>query len=111
MLIKTIKLNNIRSYKEYEISLSEGSTLLSGNIGSGKSSIFLAIDFALFGISRDLPGTALLRNGEKEGSVELPTENDLYLVGTKATVMKIFDMPDNSKSAIVKGVNHLLFDE
>lgn len=71
MLIRKIKLNNIRSYKEHEITLSEGSTLLSGNIGSGKSSIFLAIDFALFGISRDLPGTALLRNGEKEGSVEL----------------------------------------
>ena len=41
---------------------------------------------------------------QKDGSVELPTENDLYLTGTMATVMKIFDMPDNSKSAIVKGI-------
>lgn len=74
MLIKKIKLNNIRSYKDQEIAFPEGSILLSGNIGSGKSTILLAMDFALFGISRDLPGTALLRNGEKEGSVELEFE-------------------------------------
>ncbi len=44
---------------------------------------------------------------QKDGAVELPTDNDLYLVGTQATVMKIFDMPDNSKSAIVKGVKRV----
>ena len=71
MIIKKIKLTNIRSYKEEEISFPEGSTLLSGNIGSGKSTILLAIDFALFGISHELPGKALLRQGESEGSVEL----------------------------------------
>tara|TARA_Y100000310_G_C20697687_1_gene826900 strand:- start:2020 stop:4077 length:2058 start_codon:yes stop_codon:yes gene_type:complete len=71
MILKNIKLNNIRSYKNQEIRFPEGSTMLSGNIGSGKSTILLSIDFALFGITRDLPGSALLRNGEKEGSVEL----------------------------------------
>ncbi len=71
MLIKKIRLRNIRSYNEEEINFPEGSILLSGNIGSGKSTILLAVDFALFGISRDLPGTALLRNGENEGFVEL----------------------------------------
>jgi len=71
MIIKKIKLKNIRSYKEEELIFPKGSILLSGNIGSGKSTIFLAIDFVLFGISRELPGTALLRNGEKEGHVEL----------------------------------------
>ncbi len=74
MIINKIKLNNIRSYKDQEVTFPEGSILLSGNIGSGKSTILLAMDFALFGISRDLPGTALLRNGEKEGSVELEFE-------------------------------------
>ena len=47
---------------------------------------------------------------QKDGSVELPTENDLYLTGTMATVMKIFDMPDNSKSAIVKGIERVQID-
>ena len=45
--------------------------LLSGNIGSGKSTILQAIDFALFGITQELTGASLLRNGEDRGSVEL----------------------------------------
>ena len=35
MLLKELKLNNIRSYIEETITFSEGSTLLSGDIGSG----------------------------------------------------------------------------
>ncbi len=71
MIIKKIKLNNIRSYKNQEIEFPKGSTLLSGNIGSGKSTILLAVDFALFGITRETPGNALLRSGEDQGSIEL----------------------------------------
>ena len=72
MIINKIKLENIRSYINEEINFTKGSTLLSGNIGSGKSSTLLAIDFALFGFTRgELSGDALLRNGEKKGSVEL----------------------------------------
>jgi exonuclease SbcC len=72
MQIKKIKLENIRSYVNQEINFPEGSILLQGDIGSGKSSVLLAIDFALFGLRKgDLPGGALLRNGEERGSVEL----------------------------------------
>ncbi|HLD00909.1 MAG TPA: SMC family ATPase [Candidatus Nanoarchaeia archaeon] len=72
MFLKQLKLNNIRSYREETISFNPGSTILSGDIGSGKSSILLAIEFALFGSSRpDLPAELLLRNGAREGSVEL----------------------------------------
>src|SRR3989344_1038181 len=70
MLLKKIRLENIRSYISEEINFPDGSVLLSGNIGSGKSSILLAIDFVLFGLSSGL-GNALLRNGEENGSVEL----------------------------------------
>lgn len=46
--------------------------MLSGDIGSGKSTILLAVEFALFGIRRgELSGEALLRHGESEGSVTL----------------------------------------
>ncbi|MBS3171886.1 AAA family ATPase [Candidatus Woesearchaeota archaeon] len=77
MLIKKIKLKNIRSYIGEEIEFDKGITLLSGDIGSGKSTILLAIDFALFGLRKGyLSGNALLRNGEKEGSVELTFEID-----------------------------------
>jgi len=72
MIINKIKLENIRSYTNNEINLSEGSTLLAGDIGTGKSSILLAIDFALFGLRKgNLSGASLLRNGMDKGTVEL----------------------------------------
>jgi len=75
MIIKKIKLENIRSYVSQELELPEGSVLLSGDIGSGKSTVLLAIDFALFGIRKpDLTGASLLRNGTNSGSVEMQFE-------------------------------------
>ena len=72
MIIKKVKLKNIRSYVEEEIDFPQGSVLLAGDIGSGKSSVLLAIDFALFGLRRgNLSGASLLRNGADLGSVEL----------------------------------------
>jgi len=72
MLIKSLKLKNIRSYESQQIDFPTGSTLLAGDIGSGKSSILLAIEFALFGVKRPgLSGSSLLRHGKKEGEVEL----------------------------------------
>jgi len=46
--------------------------MLSGDIGSGKSTILLAIEFALFGVNKgQITGESMLKTGEKEGSVEL----------------------------------------
>ena len=44
---------------------------------------------------------------QQDGSIEDPKENDLYSYGTLALVLKTFDMPDNSKSAIVQGVDRV----
>ena len=75
MLLKSIKLNNIRSYLDQKIDFPIGSLLLSGDIGSGKSTILLGIEFALFGSKpSELPASSLLRHGKKEGSVELNFE-------------------------------------
>ena len=75
MLLKSIKLNNIRSYLDQKIDFSIGSLLLSGDIGSGKSTILLAVEFALFGSKpSELPASSLLRHGKNEGSVELSFE-------------------------------------
>ena len=72
MLLKSIKLHNIRSYEDTEINLPHGSVLLAGDIGSGKSTILLAIEFAIFGAKKgELPAYTLLRHGKKEGHVEL----------------------------------------
>ena len=74
MILKKITLNNIRSYESQEIEFKEGSILLSGDIGSGKTSILLSIEFALFGLQPGQRGSALLRNGEKEGGVSIEFE-------------------------------------
>lgn len=74
MKLKKIKLVNIRSYKEQEIEFPEGSLLLSGDIGSGKTSILLAIEYALFGLQPGQKGSSLLRNNEQSGGVILEFE-------------------------------------
>ena len=74
MILKKISLNNIRSYENQEIEFKEGSILLSGDIGSGKTSILLSIEFALFGLQPGQRGSALLRNGEKDGGVSIEFE-------------------------------------
>ena len=76
MILKKITLNNIRSYNNQTIEFPEGSTLLSGDIGSGKTSVLLGIEFALFGLQPGQRGSALLKNGEKEGSVTMEFEVD-----------------------------------
>ena len=106
MIIKKIKLNNIRSYLDKEIILSEGRTLLSGDIGSGKSTILLALDFALFGLQKgNLSGNSLLRNGKKEGYVEMhfDIENKSYALrrtlkrGTAVSQESGYIIEDNVK--------------
>ena len=76
MKLKKIILNNIRSYKWQEIEFPDGSTLLSGNVGSGKTSILLGIQFALFGLQPGQRGSSLLRNGENQGGVLMEFEID-----------------------------------
>ncbi len=76
MRLKKIILNNIRSYENQTVIFPEGSTLLSGDIGSGKTSILLGIEFALFGLQPGQRGGALLRNGEGEGGVILHLDID-----------------------------------
>ena len=106
MIIKKIQLNNIRSYLDKEIIFSEGRTLLSGDIGSGKSTILLALDFALFGLQKgNLSGNSLLRNGKKEGYVEMhfDIENKSYALrrtlkrGTAVSQESGYIIEDNVK--------------
>ncbi len=76
MKLKRLVLNNIRSYASGEIIFPEGSTLLSGDIGSGKTTILLGIEFALFGLQPGQRASALLASGENEGEVLLEIELD-----------------------------------
>lgn len=75
MKIKSLHLRNIRSYENVDVEFSEGITLFEGDIGSGKSTILMAIEFALFGLGSE-KGAALLRIGTDEGSVSLKFQVD-----------------------------------
>lgn len=75
MRFKAVEVKNIRSYKHERVEFPEGSVVLAGEVGAGKSSLLLAIEFALFGIRRgQLPGEALLRRGTRHGKVTLKME-------------------------------------
>ena len=70
MRIKSLRLQNIRSYKDSTIDFPPGITLFEGDIGSGKSTILMALEFALFGFGSEKPAS-LLRANESSGTVGL----------------------------------------
>ncbi len=109
MILKSIKLSNIRSYLSQEIKFPEGSLLLSGDIGSGKSTILQAIEFALFGILKtDLSGTSLLRRGKNSGSVELNFEIDGKNIIIKRVLKALKDSVKQDAGYIV--INDMKYD-
>ena len=83
MILKKLILQNIRSYRNQTIELSLGKTLFEGDIGSGKSTILMAIEFALFGLGSE-KGASLLRTNESQGKVSLTFEID----GNEYTVIR-----------------------
>ncbi|MAG78817.1 hypothetical protein CMI40_00375 [Candidatus Pacearchaeota archaeon] len=88
MRLKKITLNNIRSYEHQEIEFPEGSSLLSGDIGSGKTSILLGVEFALFGLQPGQRGSSLLRNGTREGGVVIELDIDEKKIKIERTLKK-----------------------
>ena len=102
MMIKKLKLENIRSYKSQTIDFPPGKTLFEGDIGSGKSTLLMAIEFGLFGLGSEKAGS-LLKAGETEGSVGLQFESDGrdYIVTRKLGTQEKLDRaaglrPENS---------------
>ena len=71
MILKKLFIENIRSFENQVIEFPKGSTLLSGDIGVGKTSILLAIEFALFGLQPSQKGSSLLRTDSDFGKVIL----------------------------------------
>ncbi|MEK6857441.1 MAG: AAA family ATPase, partial [Nanoarchaeota archaeon] len=80
--------------------------LLTGDIGSGKSTILLAIEFALFGFLRgEVSGSALLRHGSNSGSVEMEFEIENKQVIIQRTLKRAKDRIEQDSSSItINGV-------
>ncbi|MDG6939332.1 MAG: SMC family ATPase [Nitrososphaerota archaeon] len=72
MIVRRLALKNIRSYGDPEtvVGFPEGAVLFEGDIGSGKSSLLYAIEFALFGLG-EMSGGYLLSEAAEAGYVHL----------------------------------------
>ncbi len=71
MKIKSLQLENIRSHEKSVINFTDGFNCLVGGLGTGKSSVLYAIDFALFGEPLGRSYDYLLREGEDRARVIL----------------------------------------
>ncbi|MBA2868231.1 exonuclease SbcC [Methanococcus maripaludis] len=86
MIIKTIKMENFRSHRNTSINFNKGITSIIGQNGSGKSSIFQAMNFALFAPrGSNFRIENLMQQGAASFSVELEFEmmGNTYLVKRK----------------------------
>jgi|TARA_B100001971_G_scaffold200044_1_gene211286 exonuclease SbcC len=88
MLLKKLKLQNIRSYEELEIKFPKGSVLLAGDIGSGKTSILLGLQFALFGLQPGQKGSSILRQGFDNAYAMLELEVEGEIIVLERTIKK-----------------------
>ena len=75
MIVRELELTNIRSHAHSLIKFPLGKTLLEGDIGSGKSSVLMGIEFALFGLGSD-SGSSVLSLGKDSGEVRMAFEVD-----------------------------------
>jgi len=88
MKIKTLTLQNIRSYEDQTVDFPDGTILIRGDNGAGKTSLLMGIFGGLFLSKIRNVGTNdfnlddLVRRGEDKGTVELVFEID----GTEFTV-------------------------
>ncbi|MBU3924185.1 MAG: AAA family ATPase [Nanoarchaeota archaeon] len=88
MRFKKLTIENIRSYKNLTIEFPRGSILLAGNIGSGKTSILLGLQFALFGLQPGQKGSSILRQGTDSAYACLELDIDENQVIIERTIKK-----------------------
>ncbi len=75
MKINRILLHNIRSHKDNEIKFEDGINVIVGRTGAGKSSILMAIEYALFGSSA-FQNSMIMRRNSRNAKIELEFEKD-----------------------------------
>jgi exonuclease SbcC len=88
MLFKKLTIQNIRSYENLTIEFPKGSILLAGNIGSGKTSILLGLQFALFGLQPGQKGSSILRQGKDNAYACLEMDIDGETIILERTIKK-----------------------
>ncbi len=110
MKINKIILENIRSYKKEEVVFDSGITLLSGDIGSGKTTTLIAIEFALFGLIKGkVSSDSLLRHGSNHGSVLVDFNlNNKNIIIKRSLVKSGTTIKQEPGTLVVDGVEETL---
>ena len=110
MLINSLSLENIRSYDKATIDFSSGTTLLTGDIGSGKTTVLLALEFALFGILRGKTSPQeLLAHDAQEGKITLRCDiNDKDIIVTRGLKRGSAGINQTPGEISINGVKEIL---
>ncbi|MGI0072105.1 MAG: AAA family ATPase [Thermoplasmata archaeon] len=74
MRLSHLRVKNIRSYESAELDFGAGTTLVSGDVGAGKTSLLYAIEMALFGTS-EVDAAYLVRHGASHAEVAVVFED------------------------------------
>ena len=111
MIISDIYLENIRSHNRTTVKFIEGINIITGNTGSGKSSILMSIEYALFGKigeGKD-EGKILLRRNAKDGKITIKIEDgeDKFEVSRGLKRLNEAVRNDDSKNYIDKNKNRV----
>jgi len=79
MILNSLIIDNIRSYDHEEVIFPRGISLFEGDIGSGKSTILMAIEFALFGLGSQKAESLLAKKAETGYAIlEFTAEDKKY---------------------------------
>ena len=90
MILSNIKLHNFKKYASFEIEFAEGLTGIIGKNGSGKSTIFEAILFALYGEAKSRGNKELLRNSNASEKETVAVELEFESGGVTYNVVREF---------------------
>ncbi|HYA54258.1 MAG TPA: SMC family ATPase [Thermoplasmata archaeon] len=71
--LRRLHLRNIRSYESADVEFGGGTTLVAGDVGSGKTSLLYAIEMALFGVA-EVNAAYLVRHGASHAEVSVEFE-------------------------------------
>ena len=106
MIINEIDLKGIRSHRHSSIKFTDGINVITGSTGSGKSSILMAIEYALFGKIDEGRGEGrlLLRRGVDDGTISVSlTEGDSnYTITRGLKRVKDAVRNDDGKNMVIK---------